>query len=82
MVMVNEMGISVENSPNLFMEKYLAEDLKTDLKNSPVIKIEDSRLIEKLDNYNNDESLIIKYSIDSPKKIVSIESCDEILDEF
>lgn len=70
-----------DEDSNLYMEKYLAKELREDIEFSPVI-ILDKKLEEELSQYEDEEQLIIKYSIDSPKKIVEIKSCSAILDEF
>lgn len=76
-----EMLIHDEDS-GLYIEKYLAKDLKDDVEFSPVVTLGKDNLAEKLKGFGDDEYVIISYSINSPKTILEIKSCNSILDDF
>ena len=72
----------INKEENYFEEVGLASEFKEAVNQSPVIKFDDETLKDKLLTFEDNDLVVLKSEINSPKKIVFVEKYDDYVDSF
>lgn len=76
------MDLIKEEETGYYIEKYLVKELKNDIKNSSTIILNSENVRKKLEGFEENQYVIISYSMNPLKNIIDIKSCDALLNSF
>ena len=73
---------TIDLEENYFEEVGFANDFKEAVEKSSIIKFENKDLKDKLLNFEDDVLVVLKSEINSPKKIIFVESYNKYVESF